>query len=108
MIYVGLHPSKTLNILIYFSAVTMEIFILCYYGDMYYQANDHLTESIYSCNWMDRDKKFKRAFLILLQRSQKSGCIMAGNLIPVRMPTFVKVNLKQTFIQHFYFELCTF
>ncbi|XP_023294052.2 odorant receptor 2a-like [Lucilia cuprina] len=91
MIYVGLHPSKTLNIVIYFSAVTMEIFILCYFGDLYCQANIHLTEAIYACNWMDRDKKFKQAFLVLLQRSQKTNCIMAGNLIPVRMPTFVKV-----------------
>ncbi|KAM7348847.1 odorant receptor 2a-like isoform 2-T2 [Cochliomyia hominivorax] len=91
MFYVDLDPSKILNITIYFSAITFEIFILCYFGDLYYQANLHLTEAVYACNWMDRDEKFKQAFLILLQRSQKESCIMAGNIIPVRMPTFVKV-----------------
>lgn len=106
MLYVGPDPSKILNLFFYFSAVTLEMLILCYYGDSYCQANAHLTESIYACNWMDQDKKFKQAFLILLHRSQIPSTIMAGNLIPVRMPTFVKVSRKRDIKKlHYFIEI---
>ncbi|KAI9590440.1 odorant receptor 2a-like [Glossina fuscipes] len=89
--YVGLDYSKLLNIIAYICAVTAEIFILCYYGDLFCQANEQLIDSIYSCNWVDREKKFKQAHRFLLQRSQKINTVMAGNIIPVSLPTFVTV-----------------
>ncbi|TMW42565.1 hypothetical protein DOY81_012355 [Sarcophaga bullata] len=91
MIYVGLDVSKLINIAIFFSAMTFEIFILCYYGDLYCQANDELVEAVYDCDWINRDVKFQRALRFILQRSQQTNIIMAGNIIPVRLPTFVKV-----------------
>uniref|UniRef100_A0A1A9WFQ1 Odorant receptor n=1 Tax=Glossina brevipalpis TaxID=37001 RepID=A0A1A9WFQ1_9MUSC len=91
ILYVGLDYSKLPNCVAYFCAVTVEIFILCYYGDLFCQANEELTNSIYSCNWVDRRKDFKQAHHILLQRSQKINTIMAGNIIPVNLPTFVTV-----------------
>uniref|UniRef100_A0A1A9ZWX3 Odorant receptor n=1 Tax=Glossina pallidipes TaxID=7398 RepID=A0A1A9ZWX3_GLOPL len=89
--YVGLDYSKLPNLIAYFSAVTAEIFILCYYGDLFCQANEELINAIYSCNWVDREKKFKQAHRFLLQRSQKINTVMAGNIIPVSLSTFVTV-----------------
>lgn len=94
MIYVGTDVSKLLNIAIYFSAVTSEIFILCYFGDLYCQANDELIVAVYDCEWINRDEKFKQALRLVLQRSQRANIIMAGNIIPVRLPTFVKVRIS--------------
>lgn len=97
MLYVGVDLSKLLNLFIYIFVITLQIFVLCYYGDLYCQAIDYLTESIYDCSWVDRNEKFKKTFLILLKRSQMPTTIMAGNIIPVRMPTFVTVNKKKKF-----------
>ncbi|TMW45653.1 hypothetical protein DOY81_009267 [Sarcophaga bullata] len=54
-------------------------------------ANDELVEAVYDCDWINRDVKFQRALRFILQRSQQTNVIMAGNIIPVRLPTFVKV-----------------
>ncbi|XP_055840510.1 odorant receptor 2a-like [Episyrphus balteatus] len=91
MLYVGLDFSKLLNIVIFFTAVTFEIFILCHFGDQLCQRAEQLTVAIYSCNWMDQNKKFKQALLLLLKRSQRPLVIMAGDLIPLKLPTFVRV-----------------
>lgn len=92
VIYVGSDFSRLLNSFMFFGAVTFEILILCYYGDLYCRANEFLIDAIYDCNWMDRDERFKKALLLLLQRSQQTNCLRAGNFIPIRLPTFVKVN----------------
>lgn len=94
MLYVGMDYSKLLNIMIFFIAVTLEILILCHFGDQLCQKSEQLTLAIYSCNWMDQNKRFKLALTLLLRRSQKTMVIMAGNLIPVRLPTFVQVGCR--------------
>uniref|UniRef100_A0A1I8PLP2 Odorant receptor n=1 Tax=Stomoxys calcitrans TaxID=35570 RepID=A0A1I8PLP2_STOCA len=91
VLYVGADFSRLLNSCMFFGAITIEILILCYFGDLYCRANDFLIDAIYECNWMDRDEEFKKAILLLLQRSQQSNCLRAGNIIPVRLPTFVKI-----------------
>ncbi|XP_061397304.1 odorant receptor 2a-like, partial [Musca vetustissima] len=91
VIYVGSDFSRLLNSFMFFGAITIEILILCYFGDLYCRANDFLIDAIYECNWIERDERFKKALLLLLQRSQQTDCIRAGNLIPVRLPTFVKI-----------------
>ncbi|XP_005187291.1 odorant receptor 2a-like [Musca domestica] len=91
IIYVGSDFSRLLNSFMFFGAITIEILILCYFGDLYCRANDFLIDAIYDCNWIDKDERFKKALLLLLQRSQQADCLKAGNLIPVRLPTFVKI-----------------
>ncbi|XP_073831196.1 odorant receptor 2a-like [Musca autumnalis] len=91
ILYVGDDFSRLLNSFMFLGAITIEILILCYFGDLYCRANEFLIDAIYDCNWIERDERFKKALLLLLQRSQQATCLMAGSLIPVRLPTFVKI-----------------
>nr|AOE48082.1 putative odorant receptor OR16 [Scaeva pyrastri] len=91
MLYIGLDISKLLNTIIFFTAVTFEILILCLFGEQLCQRAEQLTAAIYSCNWMDQNREFKKALLLLLKRSQRPLVIMAGDIIPLKLPTFVQV-----------------
>ncbi|XP_061397305.1 odorant receptor 2a-like [Musca vetustissima] len=91
ILYVGDDFSRLLNSSVFFCAVTIEILVLCYFGDLYCQANEFLIDSIYATNWMDRDGKFKKALLLVLHRAQMTNCLKAGNFIPVMLPTFVSI-----------------
>ncbi|XP_005187290.1 odorant receptor 2a-like [Musca domestica] len=91
ILYVGDDFSRLLNSLVFFGAVTIEILVLCYFGDLYCQANEFLIDAIYATNWMDRDGRFKKALLLVLQRAQVTNCLKAGNLTPVMLPTFVTI-----------------
>ncbi|XP_020717432.1 odorant receptor 2a [Ceratitis capitata] len=91
MLYVGFNLSIMLNMAVFFISVTMETLILCYYGDLFCQECEKLSKAIYNCNWTIQSSEFKRALCIFLLRSQRVNVLMAGNWIPVKLPTFVMV-----------------
>ncbi|XP_054086675.1 odorant receptor 2a-like isoform X1 [Zeugodacus cucurbitae] len=91
MLYVGFNISIMLNMAVFFVSVTMETLILCYYGDMFCQECEQLSKAIYNCNWTVQSSEFKKALCFFLLRSQRVNVLMAGNWIPVRLPTFVMV-----------------
>ncbi|XP_037913007.1 odorant receptor 2a-like [Hermetia illucens] len=75
----------------YFLAVIMEIFLYCYFGnDLVYESH-RMTDAIYSCNWMDQGRSFKKILIIFMQSTQKSMTIMAGGFFPVNLSAFVSV-----------------
>ncbi|XP_017490054.1 PREDICTED: odorant receptor 2a-like, partial [Rhagoletis zephyria] len=89
MLYVGFNLSIMLNMAVFFIAVTIETLILCYYGDLFCQECEELSNAIYNCNWTVQSNKFKKALCTFLLRSQRLNVLMAGNWIPVKLPTFV-------------------
>ncbi|XP_039962547.1 odorant receptor 2a-like isoform X1 [Bactrocera tryoni] len=91
MLYVGFNISIMLNMAVFFVSVTMETLILCYYGDLFCQECEELSKAIYNCNWTVQSSEFKKVLSFFLFRSQRVNVLMAGNWIPVRLPTFVMV-----------------
>ncbi|XP_030378906.1 putative odorant receptor 19b [Scaptodrosophila lebanonensis] len=89
--YIDLSPSKTVFLLFMFLALTMETLIICYAAELVFYEGEQLTIAIYSCNWVDQHLKFRRALLLMLQRSQKIRVVVAANFIPVRMATLLAV-----------------
>lgn len=76
----------------YFLAVIMEIFLYCYFGnDLVYESH-RMTDAIYSCNWMDQGRSFKKILIIFMQSTQKNMTIMAGGFFPVNLSAFVSVG----------------
>ncbi|XP_037941816.1 odorant receptor 2a-like [Teleopsis dalmanni] len=90
-LYNGLSSDiKLINNFFFFLGVTFETFDLCYYGSQLQEEYRNLNKAIYSCNWMDQNKRFKHALLILLHRSQTFTNINAY-IVPITLPTFLKV-----------------
>ncbi|KAM8721705.1 hypothetical protein ACLKA7_007557 [Drosophila subpalustris] len=77
--------------LVFFMAVTLEVFLICYFGDRMRTQSEALLDAFYACNWMDQMPQFKRNLIITLMRTQKPSFIYAGSYIPVTLETFVQV-----------------
>ncbi|XP_073822688.1 odorant receptor 2a-like [Musca autumnalis] len=75
--------------IIFFVAVTLEAFVICYFGHMMSLQSSNLTYAFYSCGWLAQSPEFKRNLIITLMRTQRTSTIRAGSYIPVDLPTFV-------------------
>ncbi|XP_037911476.1 odorant receptor 33b-like isoform X3 [Hermetia illucens] len=80
----------------YFLCIILEIALYCYFGDELVVESSQITDAIYSCNWMDQDKMFKKNLLVFMQSTQEGMTIVAGGIFPVNLTTFVSV-LKSSY-----------
>lgn len=78
---------------IQFTSITLETCLPCYYGEKIRTVCDDLAKAIYNVKWYDQDLRFRRCYLLFLQRAQKEECLMAGNQIPVTLRSFFMVIL---------------
>ncbi|XP_037912023.1 odorant receptor 2a-like [Hermetia illucens] len=76
---------------VYFAGVIAEIFFYCYYGNELIYESQSMTNAIYSCDWTNRDEKFKKILLIFMQSTQTTMSIKAGGYFTVSLSTFVTV-----------------
>ncbi|EDW62699.1 odorant receptor 2a [Drosophila virilis] len=77
--------------MVFFIAVTLEVFIICYFGDRMRGQSEKLCEAFYACNWVEQTPQFKRTLVITLMTSQQTFCIYAGGHIAVTLRTFLQV-----------------
>ncbi|XP_055389912.1 odorant receptor 2a-like [Condylostylus longicornis] len=77
--------------IVFFFAVTSEIFVLCYFGNNLIIESEKLEKAIINCNWIDQSKDFRKDFIFFLQKSQKQNVILAGSYVPVTYATFLTV-----------------
>ncbi|XP_075145235.1 odorant receptor 2a-like [Haematobia irritans] len=83
--------EATILSVIFFVAITLEVFVLCYFGQLMSFQSWKLTYAFYSCGWLTQSPAFKRNLIITLLRTQKTLFINAGSFFPVDLPTFVKL-----------------
>ncbi|XP_023303964.2 odorant receptor 2a [Lucilia cuprina] len=84
------YSAQILSI-IFFVAVTLEVFIICYFGHCMSTQSWNLTYAFYSCGWLSQKPGFKKNLLITLMRTQRHSIVYAGSYIPVDLPTFVQL-----------------
>ncbi|KAH8235414.1 hypothetical protein KR038_011448, partial [Drosophila bunnanda] len=77
--------------IVFFAAVTLEVFIICYFGDRMRTQSEALCDAFYACNWVDQLPKFKQDLLFTLARTQRASTIFAGNYISLSLETFEEV-----------------
>ncbi|XP_017850510.1 odorant receptor 2a [Drosophila busckii] len=77
--------------MVFFMAVTLEVLIICYFGDRMRTQSEALLNAFYFCDWFDQLPKFKQNLIICLQRAQQPSLIYAGNYIPLTLESFVKI-----------------
>ncbi|XP_020717741.1 odorant receptor 2a-like [Ceratitis capitata] len=71
--------------------VVCEILPCCWLMDKAALEMQDLTKSLFACRWYEQNQKFRRSLLIFMQRSQKVEKILAGDLVPVSLETFVNI-----------------
>lgn len=74
----------------------MQTVLSCYYGSEFEVNIFKVTESLYSCNWYEQSKLFKKDLCVFLQFSLVQYDLKAGGLIPMSKDTFVRI-LKTAF-----------
>ncbi|EDW43960.1 odorant receptor 2a [Drosophila sechellia] len=84
------HTAMIISI-VFFSAVTLEVFVICYFGDRMRTQSEALCDAFYDCNWVEQLPKFKRELLFTLARTQRPSLIYAGNYIALSLETFEQV-----------------
>ncbi|EDV45599.1 uncharacterized protein Dere_GG12926 [Drosophila erecta] len=84
------HTAMIISI-VFFLAVTLEVFVICYFGDRMRTQSEALCDAFYDCNWVEQLPKFKRELLFTLARTQRPSLIYAGNYIALSLETFEQV-----------------
>ncbi|XP_037941795.1 odorant receptor 7a-like [Teleopsis dalmanni] len=83
--------AQILFTVIYQIAILVEIFPCCWFVNVLMHESDYLTTAMYSCNWYTQNLKFRKTLIIFMQRSQKTNVILAGNLAPITLQTFLAI-----------------
>lgn len=78
--------------IVYILCILLEIFPICYFGNLLMEHTKRLTFAIYDCNWVEQDHTFRKSVIIFMERSQRTSIILAGNMIPISLLTFASVR----------------
>lgn len=73
---------------VYFVATFVQILPICYYGTLVETEFDNLTYTLFKCNWLDQDERFKKNLRILVENTMNPVNIKAW-LFPINLNLFV-------------------
>lgn len=96
LIFFADNSIQKLYFLVLAIAYALETLLSCYYGSEFVEDVSNTTNALYSCNWCEQSKDFKKDFVIFLEVSLRKHEFSAGGLIPVNKESFVRV-LRGTF-----------
>ncbi|XP_054089480.1 odorant receptor 2a-like [Zeugodacus cucurbitae] len=82
--------EQLMKFLPYLLVVLCEIAPCCWLMDEAALEMLKLTNALFSCCWYEQNLRFRRSLIIFMQRSQKVEKILAGNIAPVSLDTFIK------------------
>ncbi|CAD7085741.1 unnamed protein product [Hermetia illucens] len=88
--------AEMIYTLVYFVCMATEICLPCYCGNEIVYENAQFSNALYSCNWIDQDRKFKNALLFTMQRTQRPTIIYAGGIVMISLSTLLTV-FKSTY-----------
>ncbi|XP_055382482.1 odorant receptor 2a-like [Condylostylus longicornis] len=82
--------SEATSLILMYIVILQQIFFTSFFADLLKGESEKLTNALFSCSWVNKDKRFRKSLIIFMQRSQKTFDINAG-WIPVTLNTFAKV-----------------
>ncbi|EDV57500.1 odorant receptor 23a [Drosophila erecta] len=100
---IGINIAITLFILIFYVetlydriyylcfllGITVQTFPLCYYGTMVQESFAELHYAVFCSNWVDQSASYRGHMLILAERTKRTQLLLAGNLVPIHLSTYV-------------------
>ncbi|KAL5275620.1 Or19a family protein [Megaselia abdita] len=94
-VYFVKYSSGVLEIFVavsYSMVLVCEALPCCYLMSGLMQKSDEFVTNIYSCNWIDQDKRFRITILMFMQKCQKQLNIVAGGLFPITLETYIQIS----------------
>ncbi|XP_054267320.1 odorant receptor 4-like [Macrosteles quadrilineatus] len=70
--------------------VLLQLFLICFFGQLLRNEDDQVREAFYGCGWPDQTKRFKQMLYIILTRCKKPLCL-SGGLYTVDMRTYSQI-----------------
>lgn len=95
-VYFLKYASGVLEIFIavsYSMVLVCEALPCCYLMSGLMSLSEEFVTTIYSCNWIDQDRRFRITILMFMQKCQKKLQIVAGGLFPITLDTYIQVNI---------------
>ncbi|XP_034471733.1 odorant receptor 23a-like [Drosophila innubila] len=74
----------------------LQIFPICYYGTLVEHVFGRLHYAVFTSNWVDQSIVYRRTAITFAFRTQKVPQLMAGNVIPISLTTFL-ANCKAAY-----------
>nr|NP_523458.3 odorant receptor 23a [Drosophila melanogaster]P81912.1 RecName: Full=Odorant receptor 23a [Drosophila melanogaster]AAD26360.1 odorant receptor DOR64 [Drosophila melanogaster]AAF51230.3 odorant receptor 23a [Drosophila melanogaster] len=69
--------------------ITVQTYPLCYYGTMVQESFAELHYAVFCSNWVDQSASYRGHMLILAERTKRMQLLLAGNLVPIHLSTYV-------------------
>ncbi|KAH8353638.1 hypothetical protein KR084_012347 [Drosophila pseudotakahashii] len=70
-------------------ALMVQTYPLCYYGTKVEESFAELHYAVFCSNWVDQSAIYRGYMLILGERTKRQQLLLAGNLVPIHLSTFV-------------------
>lgn len=83
--------SKLVFVTIYLLCMIAQILIPSYFGSLLIDKSMKTTQAIYFSKWMNYDEKWKKSYIIFVERTLRAISILAGGLFILSLPTFLTV-----------------
>ena len=75
----------------YLAAITMEIYLPCYYGNNLRIASEKLSTKLFHTDWICESEDFKIAMKLFMENVKKPIIISALNIFDLNLDNFIKV-----------------
>ncbi|XP_017047312.1 odorant receptor 23a [Drosophila ficusphila] len=75
--------------LCFLMVLILQSYPLCYYGTVLEESFAELHYAVFCSNWVDQSMKYKKLMLIISERTKRKQLLLAGNLVPIHLSTFV-------------------
>ncbi|XP_034475328.1 odorant receptor 23a-like isoform X2 [Drosophila innubila] len=90
------NQQERLYYITFIFALFLQIFPVCYYGTLVEHVFGRLHYAVFTSNWVDQSIVFRRTAIIFAYRTQKVPKLLAGNVIPIALTTFL-ANCKAAY-----------
>ncbi|KAJ2948905.1 hypothetical protein O0L34_g5838 [Tuta absoluta] len=69
----------------------LQIYFLCFFGDMLMRASEQVSDAVYNCKWYLVDRKTAKMLCIIQIRAQKACKLTASGFADVNLMAFTKI-----------------
>ncbi|CAO1329041.1 unnamed protein product [Diamesa serratosioi] len=88
----GLKEATTIiKCISYLFAMTLQIFLPCYFGNEILISSQHLSMDLFHSDWINKSYKFKIAMKLFMENSKKPIKITAFGIFEVNLATFTSI-----------------
>lgn len=98
-------PSRFVFMIIYLLAMTVAIFMPCYFGNEILLKNSMILYQMYAANWITLPLAFQKDIIIFMGSVMRDARILAGGFVGSNLKTFSSVSFFYKIFSMFVYHL---